>query len=243
MKAITARNVALCALVGLMAIPQIAAAQDAKPKQGTISVSGLGTATTAPDMATMSFAVVKQGQNASDAMSDNSKALSEVLKSLKEAGIAERDLQTSNFSIQPIYRQFEPKDGVYPTPEITGYQVTNGVTIRVRDLSKLGSVIDTSVKLGINQGGDVTFGNDDTTKVVEDARKKAVEDALAKAKTLAESAGVKLGRVLEINENQYRANAQPIAYAAMAKMADEAAPIAAGENAYNVMVNVTFSID
>jgi uncharacterized protein YggE len=244
MTAITARNIALCALAGMIALPQIAAAQQEQAhRPATINVAGLGVSTITPDMATMSFAVVKQAENASQALSDNSKALSEVINALKETGIEDRDLQTSSFSIQPIYRQFEPKDGVYPTPEITGYQVSNGVTIRVRDLSKLGSVIDTSVKLGINQGGEITFSNDDTSKVTEDARKKAVQDAMAKAKTLAETAGVKLGRVLEISENQSRPHAQPIAYAAMAKVQAESAPIAAGENAYNVTVNVTFAID
>lgn len=243
MPAITLRNIAFGAVIGMMIAPTLASAQEASHKPATISVSGLGTSTVVPDLATMSFAVVKQAKNASDAMSENSKALSDVIKALRDAGIEDRDLQTSHFSIQPIYRQFEPKDGAYPAPEITGYQVSNGVTIRVRDLTKLGSVIDSSVSLGINQGGDISFSNDETTKVVEEARKKAVEDAIAKAKTLATSAGVKLGRVLEISENQYRANAQPIAYASMAKMADEAAPVAAGENAYNVMVNVTFAID
>jgi uncharacterized protein YggE len=243
MKSIHARKIAIGTVIALMAAPGLSAAQTTTDRQPTISVTGLGEATISPDMATLSFAVVKQADNAADAMTENSKALAAVMTALKDSGIADRDLQTTNFSVQPFYRQFEPKDGVYPSPEITGYQVSNGVTVRIRDLKKLGEIIDTSVKLGINQGGDVSFGNDDSTKVVEDARKDAVKNAIAKATTLAESAGVKLGRVIEISENQPRSNPQPIAYAAMAKERSDSAPIAAGENSYSVTVNVTFAID
>lgn len=243
MKSMTAGALAFTALVAAASLPSLAFAQDATNKAATISVSGLGDASIAPDMAVMSFAVVKQAETAADALDQNSKALSSVLTALKDAGVEQRDLQTSNFSIQPVYRQFEPKDGIYPAPEITGYQISNGVTIRVRDLSKIGTIIDTSIKLGINQGGNVSFTNEDSSKVVENARKKAVEDAIAKAKTLAESAGVKLGKVLQITENQPRAYAQPVAYAAAAKMEAPSAPIEAGENSYNVIVNMTFEIE
>lgn len=244
MKSLTAKALALTALVAVSAAPTLSLAHDGPKKHATISVTGHGNATIAPDMATLNFAVVKQAATAAEAMSENSKALSDVIAALKEAGVADRDLQTSNFSVQPVYRQVEPKDGVYPAPEITGYQVFNGVTVRARDLSKVGEIIDTSVKLGINQGGEVNFGNSDDTGVVTDARKKAVENAIAKAKTLAESAGVKLGKVIEIDETQSRAMPQPIAYATMAKAAAaESVPIAPGENSYNVVVNVTFEID
>src|SRR5690606_17472349 len=85
-------------------------------------------------------------------------------------------------------------------PTITNYSVSNSLMVRVRDLSKLGSVLDESVTLGVNQGGDVSFINDDPAETIKEARKRAVADAIAKAKTLAEAAGVEIGRVVEINE-------------------------------------------
>lgn len=219
-------------------------AQDAKPREAVISVSGEGDSAIAPDMAVLSFSVVKQNEAAATALAENSKELAAVLAALKEDGIAERDLQTSNFSIQPLYRQIEPKNGQYEPPVITGYQVTNGLTVRVRDLSKLGAILDRSIRLGINQGGGITFTNDKPENAITEARKAAVADAVTKAKTLAEAAGVRLGRVIEISENMLRPSPQPLmARAAMAKDMYESAPIAAGENQYTVNVNVTFAIE
>ncbi len=239
-----ARSVALGSFTLIAALPLAALAQENKPREATISVSGEGDASIAPDMAILSFSVVKQAETAAAALADNSKSMGEVQAALKAAGIADRDMQTTNFSVQPVYKQFEPKDGVFVPPEITGYQVTNGLTVRVRDLKKLGEILDSSVKLGINQGGDITFTNDDPDAAVADARKKAVENAIAKAKTLSEAAGVKVGRVIEINENAPRPLPvpAPMMRASMMEKSDSV-PIAAGENTYKVTVNVTFALE
>lgn len=239
-----ARSVALCAFTALVALPLAASAQESTKREPVISVSGEGDAAVAPDMAILSFSVVKQAETAAAALSENSKAMTEIQAALKAAGIADKDLQTSNFSVQPVYKQFEPKNGVYIPPEITGYQVTNGLTVRVRQLAKLGEILDSSVKLGINQGGDIAFTNDRPEATVTEARKAAVADAISKAKTLAEAAGVKLGRALEISENMQRPIPMPqtmMRAAAMEK--SDSVPIAAGENTYKVNVNVTFALE
>ncbi|MET0171881.1 MAG: SIMPL domain-containing protein, partial [Agrobacterium vaccinii] len=117
-------------------------------------------------------------------------------------------------------------------------------TVRVRELAKLGEILDSSVKLGINQGGDIAFTNDKPEATVTEARKAAVADAISKAKTLTEAAGVKLGRVLEISENMQRPMPMPqtmMRAAAMEK--SDSVPIAAGENTYKVSVNVTFALE
>lgn len=239
-----ARSVAVGSFTLIATLPLLAAAQDAKPREATINVSGEGEASIAPDTAILSFSVLKQAQTAQAALSDNSKAMAEVQAALKAAGIADKDMQTTNFSVQPVYRQIEPKDGVYVPPEITGYQVTNGLSVRVRDIKKLGDILDTSVKLGINQGGDITFTNDDPEATVTAARKKAVENAVAKARTLSEAAGVKVGRVIEINENTPRPVAMPAPMARVQMMEKaESVPVAAGENSYRVTVNVTFALE
>ncbi|MBW6422930.1 SIMPL domain-containing protein [Rhizobium sp. XQZ8] len=235
----------LAALVSgaLAASAGFAAAQDIRPRDPVINVAGEGDASVAPDMAVLTLAVVRNGKTAADALSANSAAMNEVLPALKSGGIAERDIQTSNFSIYPQYRHNEPKNGVMEPPQIVGYEVSNTLTLRVRDLEKLGAIIDQSVKLGVNQGGQIVFTNDDPSKTMAEARKAAVADALARAKTLTEAAGVKLGRILEISENASRSMPpQPMMRMSMAKDM-EATPVASGENTYNVTVNVTFALE
>ncbi|MGL4489837.1 MAG: SIMPL domain-containing protein [Rhizobiaceae bacterium] len=210
-----------------------------------IIVSGEGEVTAAPDMALISLSVLREAATAREALDANSKAMADVIAAMKEFGIADKDLQTSGFSIQPRYVYPDPNKNENFAPKITGYAVVNSLGVRVRDLAKVGEVLDKSVTLGVNEGGNVTFTKDDTTAIMEEARKKAVEDAVAKAKTLSSTAGVGIGRILEISEQSYRPGPMPMMQAemAMAKSADSApVPIAAGENSYRVTVNVTFEI-
>lgn len=237
-------------LTALLALPLAASAalpalaQEARPREAVISVSAKGESSTAPDMAIVNLAVVKQAKTAREALDENNKAMADVLKALKEGGIAQRDLQTSGFSIQPQYNYPQPANGQPQQPELIGYQATNSVTVRIRDLSKLGAVIDQSVSLGINQGGDIQFTNDKPDDVMDEARKAAVANALKKARILTEAAGVKLGRVLEISENAVRPMPQPAYRATMMKeAADSSVPVEGGENTYSVTVNVTFAIE
>jgi uncharacterized protein YggE len=235
-------------MTALLALPLAAAApafaQEMKPREPVISVTGDGESSVAPDMAIVNFAVVKQAKTAREALDENNKAMNDVLAALKSGGIAERDLQTSGFSIQPQYNYPQPVDGQQQQPQLIGYQTINSVTVRLRDLAKLGAVIDQSVSLGINQGGDIQFTNDKPDAVIEEARKAAVADAVKRAKTLSEAAGVKLGRIIEINENVPRSMPQPAYRATMMKEASDAAvPVQSGENNYSVSVTVTFAIE
>ncbi|GEO83859.1 MULTISPECIES: SIMPL domain-containing protein [Alphaproteobacteria] len=223
-------------------LPLAALADDQSPREATIIVSGEGDAAIAPDMAILNLSVVREAETAEEALRANSQAMSEVLADLKTKSIAERDMQTSNFSVDPLYRQDKTDDGSYVAPVIVGYRVSNGLTLRVRDLTKLGTLIDAAVKLGVNQGGGITFTNDNPEAAITEARKKAVATAIEKAKVLTEAAGVKLGRVIEISENFARPMPQPMYRAAMAKEMSDAAPIAAGENQYTVTVNITYAI-
>lgn len=245
---------ALCALILSAAIsaPQPAAAQMPPPpatngpaaQAPSIHVSGEGRATMAPDMAVISLSVTRMAETAEAALAANNEAMRAVLDALKQDGIAERDMQTSDFSIFPRYSQPDqsrPQSG-NEMPTITGYQVSNGLTVRVRDLSKLGALLDRSVKLGINQGGQISFTNADPKGAMEEARKNAVADAMAKAKTLAEAAGRTLGSVTTISESSQRPEPMPLMRSmAMAKEADSV-PIAGGENSYSVLVEMTFTL-
>lgn len=228
--------------IGLSALPAFAA--EAERREATIIVSGESEAALSPDMAIVTLSVVKQAETAAEALVANNVALAAVLADLKSAGIAERDIQTSGFSISPRYRQRPAAPGGYETPEIVGYTVTNGLRLKVRDLARLGEIVDRSVKLGINDGGGITFTNDDPEPAIREARKQAVREAVEKARDLTEAAGVRLGRIIEISENFARPMPQQM-YRAAASMAKEmdAMPIAIGENNYSVTVNVTFGID
>ncbi|CAK08870.1 SIMPL domain-containing protein [Rhizobium leguminosarum] len=245
MAPIYTKTVLMTALLALsLAAAAPAFAQEAKPREPVISVTGDGESSVAPDMAIVNLAVVKQAKTAREALDENNKAMNDVLAALKSGGIAERDLQTSGFSIQPQYNYPQPVDGQQQQPQLIGYQTINSVTVRLRDLAKLGAVIDQSVTLGINQGGEIQFTNDKPDAAIEAARKAAVADAVKRAKTLSEAAGVKLGRILEINENVPRAMPQPVYRATMMKEASDAAvPVQGGENNYNVSVTVTFAIE
>ncbi len=198
------------ALLTAAAVPGHAESQ----RVNTISVSGTGTAKVAPDMAIVSVGVLRETKTARAVLDDNNKAMARVLSAMKKQGIAEKDLQTSGFSIQPRY--FYPKrkaNGEQPAPEITGYVVSNNLDIRVRDLGITGEILDLVVTLGVNSGGNIRFLNDDTTSILEKARIAAVKNAIAKANTLADAAGIALGDILEISENASRPRPVPVAQA------------------------------
>jgi uncharacterized protein YggE len=231
------------AAVACVAMPlSVAHAHDSDKKEPVIMVSGQGDASVVPDLAIVSLSVAETAKTAREALDINNSAMTSVMKALKDQGIADRDLQTSGLSIQPQYSYPQNEDGTPKLPVLNGYTVTNGLTVRVRDLAKLGAILDQSVTSGVNQGGDIRFTNDDPEKALEEARAEAVKNAAAKARTLAEAAGVKLGRVVEISESAGGADPQPMMRMQMAKEAADAVPIAAGENTYVVNVSVTFAI-
>lgn len=218
-------------------------AQEARPREPVITVTGEGQSNVAPDMAIVELGVVKDGKTAREALDANNKAMADVIKALKDAGIAERDLQTSGFNINPQYSFPQNENGENKPPILLGFQVSNMLSLRVRDLSKLGGILDQTVTLGVNQSGGIRFTNDKPEAVISEARKKAVDDAIARAKELTAAAGIGLGKVLEISETSYRPQPVPMMRAAMAKdFAAEAVPVAAGETSYSVVVNMTFAL-
>jgi uncharacterized protein YggE len=208
-----------------------------------ISVTGEGSASAKPDMAILTMTVMRQAASARAALDENNSATASVIDALKKAGVEERDLQTSGFSINPQYESRKSvSDG--DAPKIVAYRVSNTLTARVRNLDKLGTILDQSVGLGVNQGGAISFTMDDPSKVISEARTKAMQDAIAKAETLTKTAKVRLGKILEISEQSFQPRPVPLAGArVMAAQMAEAVPVETGENSYDVQVNVTFEID
>lgn len=227
------------ALAATLAFPAMASAADT-PAGPRIVVSGEGEAAVSPDIALLSLSVMREAKTAREALDANNQAMAEVIDAMKGFGIAERDLQTAGIQISPRYNFTNRPDGGQEA-ELVAYQVTNTLSVRVRDIDKAGEVLDKAVSLGVNQGGNISFTNEDPSAAVTEARKKAVADALDKAKTLAEAAGVSVGRVLEITDQNF--SPAPMPMRAKAFDAERAAvPIQHGENTYNVQVNVTFEL-
>lgn len=191
----------------------------------TITVSGEGRVEMAPDMATISLGVITEALTAKEALDQNSAQLSAVISRLKETGIEDRDIQTSGLSLGPRY-DYSNSTG---SPKVTGYTVSNMVTIRVRLLDSLGGVLDNVVSDGANTLNGLSFGLQDKGPGTDEARRRAVADARRKAELYAAAAGVKLGAVLSIAEQggAYQPMPMAMAEASFAKGGD--VPVAAGE--------------
>lgn len=229
------------ALALALAAPALAAAAELPFPR--LTVVGEGESTIAPDVALLSLSVMREAPTARDALSANNDAMAAVIAAMQAAGIAERDLQTAGIQINPRY-DYSPKPDGGQEAKLVAYQVTNTLSVRVRDLSKAGEILDKAVTLGVNQGGGISFTNDDPSSARSEARKNAVADAMAKARELTGAAGVKLGKVLEISETSYSNPPVPMMqkYEMRAGAADSV-PVQAGENAYRIQVNVTFAIE
>lgn len=214
-----------------------AAESNAFPR--TISVSGTGEILGKPDQARLSAGVLTQAPTAAAALTANTAAMNRVFATLKTAGIPDNKIQTSNFSVQPQYAPFRQEN---PTPRtITGYQVSNQVSVVVDDLTKLGPALDALVRSGANDLGGVSFSIADPKPLAERARAAAVADAVAKAKTLASAAGVTLGPLLSIQEG---GGIRPVPmFEARATFAAAAPPpIAIGEESVSVNVSMIYAI-
>ena len=218
-----------------------AAAQGFPEPKPRISVSGEGEQSMRPDMALLSFSVVQQAETAREALSANNAAMAQVIAALKADGVEDRDLQTAGIQINPRYDYPTGPDGSQ-RQVLTGYEVTNTLTVRVRDVQKTGAILDRVVSLGVNQGGGISFTNADPAAAIEAARREAVEDAVAKARTLAQAAGVELGPILEISEMTTRPQPMPQMAMKMRAEAADAVPVEAGENSYRVQVTMSFGI-
>ena len=229
------------ALVAAMLVPLPAMSQQA-PHQPRIVVTGKGEAAVRPDMAIVSLSVMREAETARAALDANNEAMRAVIASLRDSGIEDRDLQTSGLSIQPRWDYQRDNDG-NQNARLAAYQVFNSLTVRVRDLAMVGSVIDSSVTLGVNQGGSISFTNADPDAVIDQARRDAVEDATRKARTLADAANVELGAVIEISEQANHPMPVSLGARAMRMEAADAVPVEAGENSYSVSVTMTFLLE
>lgn len=206
----------------------------------TISVSGTGTVTLKPDVADLHLGVLVSRSTVKVAQAQAASAMTKVIAALKALGIADKDIQTSNVSLQPTYDYSSNGN----PPRITGYQMSNSVTVTVRDLAKLGDAIDNSLAAGATSLDGVTFRVDDQTGAEAQARQAAIAEAKSKADTLASAAGVSIGGVASISETS-APMPYPIMYGAGAPAALDskvATPIQAGTTDVTITVAVVYLI-
>ncbi len=220
--------------LGLALVLPIAPA--AQAEGGSITVTGEATVQATPDMATIMLGVTTDGETAAAAMKANNEAVTAVIARLTEAGIEERDLQTSNLSLNPNWVGYD--SGAMPT--IAGYSAMNMLNVRVRDLSKLGVLLDASITDGANTLNGITFELATPRPVMDEARKMAVADALARAELLATAAGETLGAVLSISEVPNYSSPMPMFRADSA--AAGAVPVASGQIGLMASVTVTYEL-
>jgi uncharacterized protein YggE len=206
----------------------------------TLTVSGSGEVKAAPDQAQLSTGVVTQGRNASEALKANARAMNTIFDTLKSNGIAEKNIQTSNFSVSPRYAEY--KAGTSGPQKIVGYEVSNVVTVLVDKLDKVGPTLDALVAAGSNQIDGPTFSIADPVPLLAKAREAAVKDAMARAETLARAASVSLGPITSISENGGYAPPQPMYRMAMSANAAPPTPIAGGEQSVSASVSITWEI-
>ena len=218
------------ATAALLAAPAVA--QPVPP--AAISVTGEASVSVPPDLAQVDGGVTSDGKTAREASDANNAAMGKVLLALKGAGIDEKDYQTSRLSLQP---QYAPNRSG-PSP-VVGYRASNRVTIRVRDITKVANVIDVLVGAGANEVGGINFMVSQASKLLDDAREKAVADARRKADIYARAAGVTLGEPLSISEE---GSSVPLYRGKMAAPMAAGAQVAQGEETLSVTVSVTWAI-
>ncbi|NCT72298.1 MAG: SIMPL domain-containing protein [Xanthomonadaceae bacterium] len=210
------------------------------PADGTLlNVSAQAEASRVPDIASISAGVVTQAVDGNTAMRQNSEQMAKVVAAIKAAGIADKDVQTSGISLNPQYRYAENE-----APKITGYQANNTVSVKVRDIAKLGKVLDALAGVGANQINGPSFEIDNPEPVYDEARLAALKKAQARAETYAKSLGLKVRRIVSISEGN--GGFRPMPMMAMAKMeardASGAPPVSPGETTVSINLDVVFEL-
>lgn len=207
----------------------------AEPASRQITVSAVGTSAAAPDMALVRLGVTHEARTAAEAMRGVSDATETVLQNITDAGIAERDVQTSSLNLNPVWDR-----GNVSPPKIRGYVASTQLAVRVRALDGLGELLDSVIRDGANTLNSLTFQIADPAPLEEAARAEAVTLARQKADTLATAAGVSVGPVQSIREGGGGSVPQSMMRGAMMEAAS--VPIATGELDIRVAVTVVFAI-
>jgi uncharacterized protein len=226
----------LCPLLaGLLLAATPAAHADDKPEKRRITVSATGDVDVVPDVARITSGVTTEAATAKAALAQNSTTMQKVVAALKASGIDAKDIQTSSLRVEPRYTR--PREG--EPAQIDGYRVTNQVQVVVRDLDKIGDILDQLVSLGANDTGGLSFEASQAETLRDDARKEAVANARRRAELYAKAAGVELGEVLSIDEGGGEAP-QPVMQ--MARAMKSSVPVERGTQTLSANVTITWAL-
>ena len=230
-----------------LSLPGIAFAQTnppiIAPANTLLTLNAEGKTARTPDLAVFNAGVTSQGKTAGEALSANSGDMNRVIAALKRAGIADKDIQTSQISLNPVYGQpvVTPNGVVSQEARIIGYQATNTVSIRSRDIKNFGKVLDALVAAGANQISGPSFQLADPALANDEARISAVKAARARAELSARAAGLRVVRIVSISESGGYSPPQPM-YARAMKAESDSTPISAGEVEAAVTVTMQFEL-
>lgn len=206
----------------------------------TLSLSAHGESKVAPDKATISLGVQTDAPTAQAAIAANAEKMSRVIAALKKGGLSDKEIQTSNLSLNPqyVYQENLP-------PRLTGYQANNQVIITVRELSRLGRIVDATVNAGADNVGGVSFGIEDSTEAENAARLEAVRDLRAKADLYAQATGYRVARLVTLNEGASYAPPPappPMPMMARAESAKFDTSVSPGELTVRVDISATYEL-
>lgn len=222
------------------ALPLTAAAQVAAPgafmPDGTLlDVVAEGEATRVPDIATIRAGVVTQAPTAAAALAANATQMKSVLAALKAAGVADRDVQTATISLNPQYRYAENQP-----PVITGYQASNSVSVKFRDIARSGNILDALVKQGANQIDGPNLSIDQAEAAQDEARVDAVKRARARADLYARALGMRVDRMISLSEGSDGGMPGPMPVMMVRAQAKDSTEVVPGEQRVGVTVRVRF---
>lgn len=229
----------LIAILVIVAGQSLTGAAQAQPAGVTgarqVTVVGRGEAKGTPDTGYVQIGVETEANTTEEALEQNNAQVAAIIEKIKQLGVAEEDIQTSNFSINTRY----DNDG----RRVVGYQVSNIVSVTIRNLEQTGTLLDQVVQVGANRVYGINFGVDDPSELLAQARDKAVADARAKAEQLAQASSASVGQVLVITENV--GSQSPIPMPMRSEIAEEdaaAVPIQTGQQTVSTQVQVTFEL-
>ena len=220
----------------ILILPFVAAAAlapvSAFAAERLVTVTGEASVAVAPDTSIIRIGVTSQGKTAREASEANAARMTSVLAAIKDAGIADKDVQTSRLSLQP---QYDPNKA--GAAHLLGFQVTNQVTVKIHDIANLPGILDRAIAAGANEMSGIEFIVSEQSKLLDQARDEAIADARRKAEIYAHAAGAKVGHVVAITEGG--AAAPPIA---MQAMRAAGVPVAPGEQTLRAMVTVSYEL-
>ncbi|MDP8915719.1 MAG: SIMPL domain-containing protein [Pseudomonadota bacterium] len=216
---------------------------DAAFRATTLTLSSFGEARTAPDQATINMGVTTQAPTAAEALAQNRTRMSAVIAAIRAQGVAERDIQTSGLNINPQYTYPGRDGGERGPPRVTGYQVTNQVTVLVRDLARLGPAVDAVVRSGANQINGISFGLQNVDARSDEARRQAVQNVQRKAELYAQATGLRLVRLVNLTESGGYTPPRPMDFGGRVAMAEAAStPVQPGEVQVRVDVTAVYEL-